>query len=321
MKTKIIVRSRSKSRRSCGRSTSSPVRLKFWGVRGSVPSPGPETVHYGGNTSCIEVRVGDQIIILDAGTGLRPLGRALMREFKCQPLHLTLLLTHTHWDHIQGLPFFQPIYRPQCRLRILGFEGADRSLVNVLSGQMRSPYFPVQFGELPGNITIKEPKTRRFRVDSMQVKAQPANHSGGCVGYRLFTPNGSIAYFPDHETHSHYFRMQTGGAAHKKGSRISDRSEAQKMADFLHGTDVLILDSQFDSEEYQTHIGWGHGCVDEVVALAIEAKVKHLFLFHHDPNHSDARVSAMLKHARKLAAASGASLRIDAAREGAVVEL
>src|SRR5881296_3781813 len=112
-----------------------PTRLKFWGVRGSIPTPGPTTVHYGGNTSCVEVRAQGQIIILDAGTGLRPLGRQLTEEFDNRPLELTLLLTHTHWDHIQGLPFFAPIYQPQCRMRILGYEGARKSLVNVLSGQ------------------------------------------------------------------------------------------------------------------------------------------------------------------------------------------
>ena len=275
----------------------------------------------GGNTSCVEIRVGDEIIILDAGTGVRLLGRALTAEFKNRPLHLTLLLTHTHWDHIQGLPFFQPIYRPQCRLRILGFEGAHKGLVNVLSGQMQNPYFPVKFGELPGNITIEELGDFNFQIGSVRVKATLANHPGVCVGYRLFTHGGSIAYFPDHESHSHNFRHLGGPLGDIKKSQESDRRDAQKMVEFLRGTDVLILDSQFDRREYQTHVGWGHGCVDEVVALAIQAEVKQLFLFHHDPNHNDSQISAMVRHARKLVSASGAVLQVDAAREGAIIEL
>jgi CheY-like chemotaxis protein len=160
----------------------SPARLKFWGVRGSDPTPGPGTVRACGNTSCVEVRAGGEIIILDAGRA-RSLGRELVAEFQDQPLNLTLLLSHTHWDHIQGLPFFQPIYQPRCRLRILGFEGARSGLVNVLSGQMESPYFPVPFGELPGSIEIVELKDMDFQVGPVRVQAWFANHPGICVGY------------------------------------------------------------------------------------------------------------------------------------------
>ena len=270
--------------------------MKFWGVRGSIPTPGPKTVHFGGNTSCIEVRVGSQIIILDAGTGLRALGRALLTEFKNQPLNLTLLLSHTHWDHIQGLPFFGPIYNSRCRLRILGYEGARKGLVNVLTGQMESTYFPVPFDKLPSNIEVEELKKFDFKIGSVRVQAQRANHPGICVGYRLFTPRGSVAYFPDSEP-------RPGG-------------EDREMVQFLKGAEVLILDSQYDATEYQRHIGWGHGCVDDSVALALAADVKRLCLFHHDPERSDRQINALLKHARALAAGRRAKLKVDAAREG-----
>jgi phosphoribosyl 1,2-cyclic phosphodiesterase len=299
----------------------SPVQVKFWGVRGSIPTPGSSTVRFGGNTSCLEVRAGDEIIILDAGTGLRNLGRALEQEFAGRPLQLTLLLSHTHWDHIQGLPFFRPVYQPQCRLRILGYEGARKSLVHILSGQMESPYFPVQLDALPGNIQIEELKDLEFAVGGVQVRAFFANHPGICVGYRLFTPDGSVAYFPDNEPHSRPHHRTLPEPADRAAVAAFAEAQEQRMVEFLRGTDVLILDSQYDCAEYERHVGWGHGCVDYAVSLAHKAAVKQLFLFHHDPEHDDAKVEAMEAHARQLAAEARAALRVEAAREGEVIRL
>jgi phosphoribosyl 1,2-cyclic phosphodiesterase len=279
------------------------MKVKFWGVRGSIPTPGPTTVRYGGNTSCVEVRADGQIIILDAGTGLRLLGQQLVAEFDAQPLEATLLLTHTHWDHIQGLPFFMPVYKPQNHLRILGYEGARHGLEVVLAGQMESPFFPVGLREVPANVRIEELKKKEFNLGPVRVKAALANHPSNCVGYRLFASDGSIAFFPDNELSPH------------------DAGENRRMAEFLRGTDVLIMDTQYDAEEYKRHTGWGHGCLDDVVALALQAEVKKLFLFHHDPNHDDAKVTRMLAHARKLASARKGKLRVEAAREGVMVEL
>jgi phosphoribosyl 1,2-cyclic phosphodiesterase len=270
-------------------------------VRGSIPTPGPTTVHYGGNTSCVEVRGGGEIILLDAGTGLRALGRSLLAEFKDRPLNLTMLLTHTHWDHIQGLPFFGPIYNSRCRLRILGCEGTRKGLVNALTGQMESTYFPVPFNKLPSNIEIEELKDFNFNIGPVCVRAMRANHPGLCVGYRLFSPDSLIAFFPDAEP-------RTGG---------KDR----KMIEFLRDVDLLILDSQYDSREYQKHVGWGHGCVDDSVALALQAGVKQLSLFHHDPDHDDKRIAGLVRHARRLVAKQRTKLKVDAAREGMTIKL
>lgn len=299
---------------------SGPPQFKFWGVRGSIPTPGPGTVKFGGNTSCIEVRIGGEIIILDAGTGLRPLGLSLLNEFKDQPLNLTLLLSHTHWDHIQGLPFFPPIYRPQNRLRILGYEGARNSLANVLSGQMESPYFPVTFGELPGNIEIEELRDMSFNVGPVRVEAFFANHPGICVGYRIFSEAGSLAFFPDNELHYPH-RRSTNDRTDKAASLAFAQVEDTKMVEFLRGTDVLIMDAQYDAREYKQHVGWGHGCVDDVVALAMRAQVKRLFIFHHDPDHDDAKVAAIISHAQEIATRENSSLQIEGAREGLTVEL
>jgi phosphoribosyl 1,2-cyclic phosphodiesterase len=294
-------------------------RLRFWGVRGSVPTPGPTTVQYGGNTSCVEVRVAGEIILLDAGTGLRPLGRSLEAEFKDRPLSLTLLLTHTHWDHIQGLPYFVPIYKPTTRVRILGYEGARQGLAGVLSAQMESPYFPIALGKLPSTVVIEELRDLEFHVGSVRVQARCASHPGLCMGYRLFTPGGSVAFFPDNETgFAHWTSPPLCVCATVGGDQ---HSYEEKLIEFLRDVDVLIMDAQYTVEEYQGHIGWGHGCVDDVVALALKARVKKLFLFHHDPDHDDCQVGQLVAHARRIVAAQGGALIVEAAREGLTVEM
>jgi phosphoribosyl 1,2-cyclic phosphodiesterase len=276
-------------------------QIKFWGARGSIPTPGPETVHYGGNTSCVEYRSGKDIIILDAGTGLRKLGRSLLAEFKTEPLNLTLLLSHTHWDHIQGLPFFAPIYESRCRLRIIGCEGARKSLVEALTGQMESTYFPVPFSQLPSNIEIEELQNFSFEIGRTLVRAQRANHPGVTVGYRLFSPEGIICFFPDVEP--------------RKGGHD------QEMIDFVRDSDLLILDSQYDTDEYRKHVGWGHGCLSDSVDLAVRANVKTLLLFHHDPDHGDKKIDELVQSGRRLATKAGSNLIVDAAVEGMVIPL
>jgi len=258
-------------------------------------------VRYGGNTTCIEFRCGRDIIILDAGTGLRQLGQSLLKEFPRGQLNLTLLISHTHWDHIQGLPFFAPIYQARSRLRILGCEGARQSLVSALTGQMESTYFPVPFSQLPSNIEIEELEEFNFSIGQVLIQAHRANHPGLTVGYRLFSPDGIVCFFPDTES-------RPGG---------DDRA----MLDFVHGADVLILDSQYDQAEYRKHTGWGHGCVDDSVALALKAGVKKLVLFHHDPDHDDRKIDAFLKHARALVKRQHGKLKVEAAREGLEIRL
>jgi len=290
--------------------------LRFWGVRGSIPTPGPGTVHYGGNTSCLEFRAGQQIIILDAGTGMRLLGRELLAEFGERPLELTLLLTHTHWDHIQGLPFFMPVYKPQNRLRILGFEGARNGLGSVLTSQMESPFFPINLYEVPANVRIEELKQTDFCLGQVRIQAFPAFHPGTCFGYRLSIEGRSVAFFPDNEL----------GCASGNSSPGTNRNGAadvnnQKLVDFIRGTDLLVMDTQYDQEEYAQHIGWGHGCMEEVVMLALKAQVKQLYLFHHDPDHEDDKISQMVSQARQLVASRKGSLVVEAAREGLAIEL
>ena len=281
------------------RKATEAVRLTFWGVRGSTPAPGPSTVKFGGNTTCAELRADGEHIILDAGTGLRVLGLDLMQEFKDKPLSVTLLLTHVHWDHIQGFPFFQPAYQAQNTIRILGYEGARRSLQSTLEVQMDSPFFPISFRDLPAKILIEEMKEQQFAVGKVKVRAARAKHSGVTMGYRLETSAGVIAFVPDHES--------------------APGEDAGALTEIIAGADVLMLDCQYTAEEYPKKVGWGHGCLDDAVRVACEAGVKRLYLFHHDPTHDDDFVENMVARARELACDH--DIEIDAAREGEQVVL
>ncbi len=297
-------------------------RIKFWGVRGSIPVPGPSTIGYGGNTTCVEVRTNGDIIVLDAGSGIRELGIALEKEFGSAPINLTLLLTHTHWDHIQGLPFFLPAYKAKNTIRVLGYEGARAGLATILAAQMEVPFFPVSWKDLPGTITIQELKRMEFSIGKVRVRSRFVNHPGICAGYRLFTKEGSIAFLPDNEPFEPLkLKLAARDGIHPHRARAQAAVQRSKLVEFLKDTDVLILDAQYTDEKYQEHIGWGHGALSRVVSLALEARARKLVLFHHDPSHDDHKIDEMLERARFLVVESGRKLEVEAAREGAEIWL
>ena len=271
--------------------------VRFWGVRGSIPAPGPETVKYGGNTACVELRCGAERLILDAGSGLRRLGLVLARELAGQPLAANLLLSHTHWDHIQGLPFFRPAYDRANRVHIFGGPGTRVKIETALRAQMA------------GIAGIDEFESNATTLGAFGVRTIGLNHPGGCTGFRIEAAGRTVAYLPDHEP----YRLALQSSEPAVAARAEQAEHA--LIDFLAGSDLLILDSQFDRAEYPCHIGWGHGCLDDSVALAVRAGVGQLVLFHHDPEHDDRKIDAMLAQARRLSCETGAALEITAARE------
>jgi phosphoribosyl 1,2-cyclic phosphodiesterase len=298
----------------------SPTRLKFWGTRGSISVPGPGTLRYGGNTTCVEVRADGEIIVLDAGSGIRSLGIALEKEFGAQPINLSLLVTHAHWDHIQGLPFFAPAYEKKNEIRVRGYDGVDTSFGKIMAEPMKAPFFPIAMRELSARIDIKKLTEMEFSFGKVQVRARFVNHPGICAGYRLFTSAGSIAFLPDHEPYRflHSARTTEMSPEQAKKAAIDERIS---LVEFLKGSDILILDAQYTDAEYESHVGWGHGSVFSAVSLALDAEVRRLLLFHHDPGHDDAKVDAMVDDARRLISESGKALEVHGAREGEEVVL
>ncbi len=283
--------------------------VRFWGVRGSIPSPEPENLRYGGNTSCVEVRAGRHIFILDAGSGIRRLGRELTGEFGDRPIDATLLISHTHWDHIQGLPFFQTAYSSSNRVRILGGHGTAATLRKAFKNQMASIHFPVPLSHLVGLEPVDELPSDNALLNGVRIRTVSLNHPGGCTGFRIEAGGASVAYLPDHEP----YRSVAAPAKPGASARAEDFETA--LTDFVRECDLLILDSQYRRDEYPSRVGWGHGCLDDSVALAIRAQVGELVLFHHDPEHDDKMIDAMVADARRLTADSGSALKVRAACE------
>ncbi len=279
--------------------------------------PGPSTVRYGGNTSCVEIRADGEIIVLDAGTGIRELGNSLEKEFGSRPIKISLLISHVHWDHIQGFPFFGPAYNEKSEIQVFGYDGTDAGLRETLKGQMAIPFFPVELSDLPGKIVIRKPPKMEFDIGDVHVRSRFMNHPGVCAGYRLDTSAGAIAYLPDTEPYQ-ALKLHSVKADSVSPQQLQERAQKGRaeLIEFLTRCDVLILDVQYTDEEYRSHVGWGHGSIGTAVGLGSDAQVKKLVLFHHDPNHHDAMLDEMVKQAQALAANSKSTLEIIGAREG-----
>jgi phosphoribosyl 1,2-cyclic phosphodiesterase len=258
------------------------IMVRFWGVRGSIPMPGAEYLKYGGNTACVEVRAADKILIIDAGSGLKPLGNKLLAEM---PLEAHLFISHYHWDHIQGLPFHAPIYIPGNRYHLYGEARGRQGLRSILAGQMRYPYFPVEPEVFLAKINYHTIRAGdAIRLGPVRVATAALNHPQSATAYRVNYAGKAVVYCSDNE-HNSKMLKQT--------------------AALIRGADLLIYDAAYTDDEYQgktgagAKVGWGHSTWSEAIRVARQLKVKHLVIFHHDAAHTDAVTDRLVKRARK----------------------
>lgn len=286
-----------------------PIRVRFWGTRGSIPAPGPRTERYGGNTPCVELRVGDALFICDAGTGIRELGTQLMKDSAGRPVNGHIFITHTHWDHIQGFPFFVPAYAPGNHFNIHSAHGVQNSFEKIFRGLMDPAYFPVALGDMAAKLDFIE-VGGPLDYDGVRVRTTFSNHPGVNLAYRFEADGRSIVYLTDHETYQ--AMHQTTDFAIKQDRLVEE---------FCRGTDLLICDAQYTDEDYKIKKGWGHSRFRDTVALGIASGAKVLALYHHDPWHEDALLDAIEGESRELIKRAGAKLECFAAREGQVIQL
>lgn len=294
--------------------------VKFWGVRGSIPTPGHRTRVYGGNTSCVEFRIDDKLFICDAGTGIRELGEALQWR-ESQPNEFHLFFSHSHWDHIQGFPFFEPAYSAGKTLNVYGTVNAEHKTHSLLSGQMSTDYFPVDFSELSADIVSQPLEPDGTEVQGVMVHVLKQPHPGGSNAFR-FSHNGIRAiYATDCEVDLFLNQGKFGLEERTQEDPAALRVLPEEYVSFFKGADLLIHDAQYSDAEYVERVGWGHPRFTTVVDLAVQAEVKQLALFHHDPSHSDTEIEGIVEQARSRAKMHGATIDIMAARESLELRL
>jgi phosphoribosyl 1,2-cyclic phosphodiesterase len=276
--------------------------VTLWGTRGSLPNAGPETVRYGGNTSCVEVRNSDDsVLVLDAGTGIRRLGDALKDQ---PPRRIDLLLSHLHMDHIVGLGFFAPLYDARCEVHIWGPPSATMDLHERLARYLSPPLFPVRIRDLPSRLELHDLVPGCVRIGPFTICNELVSHPGPTAGYRISEGSTILTYLPDHEPAiccdlEHVDPDWTSGFA------------------LAEGADVLVHDAQYADDEYDSHVGWGHSTIEQALAFAKAAGVRKLVTFHHDPSHDDACIDGLVDAAR----ASNGAVEIVPGCEGMVLEL
>jgi phosphoribosyl 1,2-cyclic phosphodiesterase len=305
------------------------MRIKFWGVRGSIPCPGLQTVKYGGNTSCIELSIDElgRRVIIDAGSGIRELGNQMVAcGLPKGHLSAEIFLTHTHWDHIMGFPFFIPIFIPGTRLKIYGpVTYEDETLKDVLSGQWTYRYFPVRHEELSSQIEYIDLKESRQDLgEGLSVTTKYLNHPLLCLGYRFEFDGKIICTAYDTEPFQNVFCTDPDDPSFDESmaleGEIVAREENQRLEDFCRGADLIIHDTQYTQAEYDaSKIGWGHSSVEHAVSMAQKTGAKRLALFHHDPMRTDVQLDQL--NAIYGQSMTGSDLEIFFAREGMEIEL
>jgi phosphoribosyl 1,2-cyclic phosphodiesterase len=283
------------------------VKVKLWGTRGSIPSPGPETIRYGGNTSCVGVTLSDgSLLALDAGTGIRNLGLSLPDE---PPSRLHILLTHLHLDHIQGLVFFAPAFRPQTEIVIWGPASPEASLRDRIARYISAPLSPVEVKELPCDVSFRHTPESEWEIGPARIRAASVAHRGPTLGYRIDDGEDSLAYIPDHEP--------------ALGADL-DALEDDWISGFAlaRDADLLIHDGQYADAEYPDHLGWGHSSLSHALSFARRTRARRTVLFHHDPMHSDERLARLAVEAReRWVEGGGDPAAIELGVEGAELEV
>ena len=251
------------------------IKIEFWGVRGSVPSPGPNTTKYGGNTSCVSINFGDKVLILDAGTGIRNLGSELIKTPKKD---IFILLSHSHWDHIQGFPFFKPIYQPNRSVYLFPTLMKKNIVLSSLVEQMDGAHFPLTPDQVPSNFNfITNDPLNFLREHGFDIKPVHLNHPGGAIGFRIVIQNKLICYFTDNEIDPPYQK----------------KIKFDKLVSECKNSDVLIHDAQYVEEDMPLKHGWGHSLVRQVTKLGHNAKIKNIVYFHHEPERSDTEIDQL----------------------------
>jgi len=306
------------------------MKVRFWGVRGSVPTPGKNTIKYGGNTPCIEVRSdsGD-LLIIDAGTGIRELGNYLIaNDLPKGSLQLNIFLSHTHWDHIQGIPFFGPAFIPSSVITFRGPVNAlGKDLKEVVAGQMLYSYFPINLKELRAEMNFIEIREQTIVLDPFTITTRYLNHPIFCLGYRIECQGKSFVTIYDNEPYRNVFADQKkNGVAIADESMLKEADQAvkeqnQKIVDFAQNADFIVYDAQYTADEYLTKIGWGHSSIDHAVEAGIASNCRKLALFHHDPVRSDKDLDILQVETQNKVKGLGKKMLVFFARERLEVDL
>ncbi len=285
--------------------------VRFWGTRGSIAKPGQDTFRYGGNTSCVEVRSdAGTLLVIDCGTGAHGLGQALMGESP-DGLEGSLLISHTHWDHIQGFPFFAPFFAPGHSWHVFGPSGLSGSIRGVLAGQMQHTYFPVTLDQFAATIHYHDLVEGSFPIGEVTITTHYLNHPTLTLAYRLQTDGATIVYCCDHEPHAAELASGTGPVA----------GQDRRYAEFIEGADLVIHDAQYTARDFPAKLGWGHSSVEYAVRICEEARVARLVLTHHDPLRNDAAIDLLMAGLRADLRHRGSNLKVMAASEGLTLQV
>ena len=297
--------------------------VRFWGVRGSYPAPFSTHMRVGGNTPCVEIRLDSKVLIFDAGTGVIPLGDELMKESGARELNI--ILTHYHWDHISGLPFFVPAFMPGWKINIFGPGDEPAELESRLAAQMKAPYFPVETETWLADVTYHTPHPDPVQIGDLFISSFTLHHPGITYGYRLEVNGKTIVYAPDNELsfieqsiEERKWEFDEDEQTILDDMKFEDKT---RNIEFMVGVHMLIHDAQYTPEDYARKRGWGHSCYLDTVNSAIDAGVKQLFLFSHDPNNDDDQVDAMHRQTQELVKERGSDMVCHISREGMLIDL